>query len=35
MPCEEGDVDKEVFNSWEERARELLDDNKLEDVWNF
>ena len=32
---EEGDVDKEVVNSWEERARELVNDYKPEDVWNF
>lgn len=32
---EEGDVNEEVVNSWEERARELVDDYKPEDVWNF
>ena len=32
---EEGDVDKEVVNSWEERGRELVNDYKPEDVWNF
>ena len=32
---EEGDVNEEVVNSWEERAQELVDDYKPEDVWNF
>lgn len=32
---DEGDVNEEVVNSWEEQARELVDDYQPEDVWNF